>query len=542
MATTVRRTSITLPAAPAGSGSPLPELPVSAAAYRGTVPDRGGADPEASRALRPVPTRFDAVELDNGLLRATVLPAAGGRLHSLVHLPTGRELLHPAAGLAWRPADTPLHAARVPAPDGGAMLRLWEWDTVSGLPFQLDLWLPEDGAALLVGVRIRNPRHHTLPLAWSTSLCVPGGPGTRVVGPAAPAARPDARRCEVPGGTRPWLAVAGCRGDAEAGGLALLCTDPPDARRILTWPAAPGPDGRLELRVALARGGRPEPFPLDGGAELSWLEAYVPLEAGLLGMGLTDDGASEAGPRARAAVAGVLDEVLPPARAEAARRAWLRLADEAPVEPLATGSGWGVLEALCGGFHLPGTPFDASVLAEPQRPWAELVRTGRFPEGAAGAPPGPSLVAPHWRDLLETAPPGPLTEYHLGVAQWHAGDRAQAVRSWERSLRDAETGWVLRALAVGDIEFGHSHRAADRYLAAVRRASEALLPALAREAVPALLAVGRDGDVAGIVAELPPGAREEAELSIARYAAERQEAAAQPIGESAPRPALAPQQ
>ncbi|MER5600965.1 DUF5107 domain-containing protein, partial [Streptomyces sp. NPDC002265] len=89
-----------------------------------------------------------------------------------------------------------------------------------------------------------------------------------------------------------------------------------------------------------------------------------------------------------------------------------------------------------------------------------------------------------------------------GVAQWHAGDRAQAVRSWERALELAPSLWPsLRCLAVADQESGNHERAADRYAEAFddlcreRRDSgeswTAAMAALGREAVGALLAVRR---------------------------------------------------
>ncbi|MYT22887.1 DUF5107 domain-containing protein, partial [Streptomyces sp. SID7760] len=127
-------------------------------------------------------------------------------------------------------------------------------------------------------------------------------------------------------------------------------------------------------------------------------------------------------------------------------------------------------------------------------------RTGVFPAPRRVAPPGPSLVAPHWRDMLETAPADPLTEYHLGVAQWHAGDVAQAVRSWERGLKLAPSRWpLLRCLAVADALAGDMARAAQRYAEAFEDLTEesrggepwtAAESALGREAMTALLAAG----------------------------------------------------
>src|SRR5690606_22679109 len=44
--------------------------------------------------MEPVSTSFDTVVLENGYLRVTLLPAYGGRILSMLHKPTGRELLY----------------------------------------------------------------------------------------------------------------------------------------------------------------------------------------------------------------------------------------------------------------------------------------------------------------------------------------------------------------------------------------------------------------------------------------------------------------
>jgi tetratricopeptide (TPR) repeat protein len=174
---------------------------------------------------------------------------------------------------------------------------------------------------------------------------------------------------------------------------------------------------------------------------------------------------------------------------------------------------------LRGGHKLPGTPFDEATLGEEQEPWRELLKTGVFPAPRKVTPPGPSLVAPHWRDMLETAPAEPLTEYHLGVAQWHAGDLAQAVRSWERGLGLAPSRWpLLRCLAVADQEGGNAERAADHYAEAFddlcqeRRDDGEIwtsaTAALGREAIDALLAVHRTADARAVWDRLRPAVQQ----------------------------------
>ncbi|MFJ6695031.1 DUF5107 domain-containing protein [Streptomyces sp. NPDC091272] len=589
MATTVRRAALTLPAAPLGPENPLPGLrPLGRVpgpqdrARQGLPRDtagRTGYGPLRThlpvRALdgfgrERAETEIDTVVIENDRLRVTVLPGLGGRIHSLHHKPTGRELVYRnpvlqpvdlglggawfSGGIEWNTGATgraalsfaPLHAAVVPAPDGGEMLRLWEWERLRDLPFQLDLWLPADSDFLYVGVRVRNPHERTVPVHWWSHTTVEENEGTRILAPAdaawcsgdgKPPARVPVPRSEgadrtypargelsahysydVPEQERKWIAAL----DATGAGLVQTSTDllggrklflwgsGADGRRRQEWLTEPGTPGHAEIQAGLARI-QQEHVPLEPEAEFSWLEAYGPLTADARAVHGDDWGA------ARAVAERALEEALPRAAVDAAYTAWRAHADLEPGETLATGSGWGALEVLRGGFKLPGTPFPESTLTEQQEPWLELFRGGSLPTPRKVVPPGPSLVAPHWRDMLETAPAEPLTEYHLGVAQWHAGDLAQAVRSWERGLQLAPSRWpLLRCLAFADREAGQRERAADLYAEAFadlceeRREGEqwtAASAALGREAIEALLAAGRPAQARTVWEGLRPATR-----------------------------------
>ncbi|MFD0359706.1 DUF5107 domain-containing protein, partial [Streptomyces sp. NPDC127110] len=596
MATTVRRAQLILPAASLGPDNPLPALRAPDGVHELDERSRQGLPRDMARqigyeplrSLLPVRIRdgygrrraereFEAVVIENGRLRVTVLPGLGGRIYSIVHVASGRELLYrnpvfqPAdfalngawfsGGIEWNVGATghtvlscsPLHAALVAAPDGGVMVRLWEWERLRDLPFQVDLWLPADSEYLYVGVRVRNPHERPAPVYWWSNTAVPEGSGTRVLAPAEEAwhfgYERTLRRIPVPewegadrtyplgsfhpadffyeveGGAveRPWIAAL----DAEGNGLVQASTGLLRGRKLFTWGAGPGgrrwqewltepgTGGYAEIQAGLART-QLEHVRLDAGAEFSWLEAYGPLSAEPSAVHGADWAA------ARGAAAAALDAALPPGTLDAAYKAWRGHADTEPGERLADGSGWGALEVLCGGFELPGTPFPESTLGEEQEPWLELWRTGVLPGPAEDAPPGPGLVAAHWRDMLETAPADPLTEYHLGVAQWHAGDVAQAVRSWERGLAQAPSRWpLLRCLAAADALAGNTERAADRYAAAFEALAgegrdgaswAAAEAALGREAMTALLAAGRPAAARAVWARLRPWRREERRL------------------------------
>ncbi|MFD5586747.1 DUF5107 domain-containing protein [Streptomyces sp. NPDC058733] len=593
--TTIRHEVLTLPAADLGPDNPLPALRPLDETHRIDDRDKAGLPRDMARqigyapltGLLPVrvrdgydrdrvPRLLDALVLENDRLRATVLPGLGGRIVSLLHKPTGRELLYrnpvvqPAnfalngawysGGIEWNIGATghttlscaPLHAARVPGPDGTDMLRLWEWERLRDLPFQVDLWLPDGSDFLYVGVRVRNPHERPTPTYWWSNIAVPED--CRVLVPAREAYHFGYERrlrrvpvpahdgvdrtyplnspyaadyfYEVPERRRRWIAAL----DGDGHGLVQTSTDAlrgrklfvwghlPGGRRWQQWLTEPGTGGYCEIQAGLART-QLEHVELAPESELSWLEAYGPLDTDPEGEWTTVVDRAEAR----------LTAVLPAADVDAAYAAWLPHADTEPAETLATGSGWGALEVLRGGFKLPGTPFEETTLGEEQHPWLTLLRTGVLPAPHPDRPPGESLVAPPWRDMLETAPADPHTEYHLGIAQWHAGDRAQAVRSWERALPLAPSSWpLLRCLAVADREGGHTERAAERYADAfddLCRARgdggpewTAATAALGREAIETLLAAGRTGAARAVWERLAPATRQRGRFRLLQAA------------------------
>ncbi|MFF5970986.1 DUF5107 domain-containing protein [Streptomyces sp. NPDC012769] len=593
--TTVRRAVLTLPAAPLGPDNPLPALHLLGGARIPAVDEHDRAELPRDMArqlghapLRTVlparvrdgygrertPTELDAIVIENDRLRVTVLPGLGGRVHSLFHKGTGRELLYsnpvfqPAAfalngawfsgGIEWNTGArghgtlscAPLHAAVVPAPDGGRMLRLWEWERLRDLPFQVDLWLPDGAEHLRVGVRIRNPHERPVPCSWWSNTAVPED--RRILAPADSAwhfayahTGHALRRVPVPRTAdgvdrtyplesthsadyfyaladrqRRWIAAL----DADGSGLAQTSTDRLLGRKLFLWGTGrggrrwqewltePGTPGYAEIQAGLARTQLEHPT-LEAGEEVSWLEVYAPLTADQTAVHGTDWAA------ARAGVEDALERAVPRAEVDTAYERWRAAADTAPGPLLATGSGWGALEVLRAGYELPGTPFDPSLIGEDQRPWVTLLRTGALPDPdlgpdsdpERGAAPWSTPVSAPWRDMLETAPADPVTEYHLGIAQWAAGDLAQAVRSWERGLKNAAERWpLLYCLAVADREGGHPERAAERYEEAFdgqEGGDPIVTAALGRETVAALLRTGRPDRARAVLSRLPEAVR-----------------------------------
>jgi hypothetical protein len=509
------------------------------------------------------PRALPVLVLENEHLRATVLPGFGGRLYSLLHKGSGRELLYRnpvwqpanlalrnawfAGGVEWNLGSTghttltcePLHAARVTGPDGAPMLRLWEWERTRDLVQQVDMWLPEDSPLLYVGVRVRNPNPVEVPAYWWSNVAVPQSPGTRVVVPADRAwhygygrrlelvdvplydgvdlTYPMRHRAssdfffDLPAGQRPWITAL----DESGAGLLQASTARLRGRKLFVWGEArggrrwqewlaggAGGDGYTEIQAGLAPT-QMEHLRLPARTEWDWLEAYGLLE-------VPADAAHDADwAGARDAVGAAVERLLPGRALDERHAAWRRVADDEPGDRLAAGSGWGALElrrAARTDEHpdLRGTPFDDRTLTTRQDPWLALL-DGALPPVDPGSPPDGTPVGPGWSELLEAAGDDWLSAYHRGVARWCRGDAAGAVTAWRQSVADTPTLWALRNLAVAACADDRAADAAARYREAIALAPD--LSALAVEALEALLALDLTEDAAAVLAELPEAVR-----------------------------------
>jgi hypothetical protein len=515
------------------------------------------------------PKGFRVAVLENETLRATFLLELGGRLWSLVHKPSGRELLYvnpvfqPAnlalrnawfsGGVEWNIGTighspftcAPLFAARVEGPDGTPVLRLYEYERFRGVPFQIDAYLPDGSPVLLVRVRITNPHDHQIPMYWWSNIAVPETSDTRVVVPADSAYRfgykgsglmripvPQFEGSDytysinidhsadyffhVPDGHRPWLTAL----DGEGKGLVQTSTPRLKGRKLFLWGTGRGgrkwqrflsPAGGdyIEIQAGLART-QMEHLPMPAGAEWSWLEAYGLLEADREAVHGDDWG------QARQAAESALDRLISRADLTAEFEHGAGFADRPPMEMLQRGSGWGALErrrleaADEPPFCSEGLVFDDDSLGEAQAPWLGLLRDGVMLAADPNAAPGGYLVQDEWRVLLEAALHAGrgsnwLAWHHLGVMRHRTGDREGARRAWELSLVQAKTPWAMRNLAVLASEDRQFQDAAQLYVAAWRM-QPTLMP-LAVECARALIDAGRPEEWLALLGELAESLR-----------------------------------
>jgi Domain of unknown function (DUF5107) len=503
------------------------------------------------RAPRELPT----VVLDNGILTATFLPGYGGRLWSLVHRPTGRELLHRnpilqpanlairdawlAGGVEWNLGATghwpltcePLHAARVTAPDGTPVLRMFEFERLRRLVLRIDAWLPEGSPVLFVHVRVHNPAEHETPVYWWSNIAVPQTPTVRVLGPADQAFHFDYARdlrlvpfpqhagldqsypgrvgragdcfLDIPDGERHWIAAL----DETGTGLVQASTETLRGRKVFCWGTAAGgrhwqewlsgPDAAyLEIQAGLART-QLEHVPMPAGQTWSWTEAYGMLSA---------DPEAVHGPweHARRAAGAALDALIAPEALRAAGAAAEGFGT--PDEVLFRGSGWGALEIEAGSLTAtPQLPFGST--GPVQAPWSRLLSEGRL---AICDPPAAPIVGPRWRDLVAASAGDWHSLYQLGLMCLADGDTQAARDAFTRSTGEQPTPWALRALA-----FLATDPADAAQLMTRAHQLRPDLRALAAEALDALLDAGQGAQALDLIRALNTADRAHGRIRLA---------------------------
>lgn len=486
---TLKITTRTLELAELGADSPLPSVQplleppytvgagipeeISAGVRWGKVSNIYPYPMQESYSRETRATELTAVVLENEHLKATFLPQLGGRLWELTDKATGKELLHTQekiqfANLALRNAwfaggieynigtrghspttCVPLHTAIVRTPEGQEILRMWEFDRLREVVFQIDAWLPADSNVVLVAVRIRNPNDKTVPMYWWSNAAVPQSPDTRVIAPATHAyatdydgsmTRVDTTNFHGADATWPvrnsqaadfffdiapeerrWEVAA----DADGDGLALISSAQLRGRKLFVWGEGAGghrwqewlspsdsgePRRYAEIQAGLAQT-QFEHVPMPAGASWQWVEAYgnAALDPALA----AGDWGAAVAHGAQRVEALVSERSIANALSDAGR--W---ADLPPSEMVVAGNGWGALERVrrhhstTDWIDEAGTPFGVETLTADQAPWLELLNANEgivekpFEASSGEAPSQPFAGAESfvrgldWEDLL----------------------------------------------------------------------------------------------------------------------------------------------
>lgn len=154
------------------------------------------------------PTDYETVVLENDYLKATFVPAFGGKLWSLYDKTAGRELLFQnsvvrpcnlavrnawlSGGIEWNSCfkgHSPftcslIHTAKTYLSDGTPVLRFYYFERIRLAIVQMDCFLPSDSKLLYVRTRITNPNDEVIPMYWWSNVGAVQKQGDRVIMPA----------------------------------------------------------------------------------------------------------------------------------------------------------------------------------------------------------------------------------------------------------------------------------------------------------------------------------------------------------------------
>jgi len=534
--------TLTMPAADLGPENPLPHLASSRTAKKVDYPPGFTDDILENLAYgslssflpytfqdgfnRQLKSRdFQVAILENEILRATFLLEFGGRLWSLVHKLSGRELLEVnpvfqlanlairnawfSGGVEWNIGTlghspftcSPLFACRIEGSNGMPILRMYEWERFRNTPFQIDAYLPEGSPVLFIHTRIINPNDTDVPIYWWSNIAVPETPHTRVLVPAEAAyclgCRPDyLERVPVPENNGvdftysmnmiqaadfffdlqdnqyPWIAAL----DESGQGLVQISTKEMIGRKLWVWGTGSGgrnwqrflsPPGKgyIEIQSGLTKT-QLEHKRLPQRTSISWLEAYGYLEANPRIIHGVDwiHAYQHVDSQLRKVIS---EEDL--AREHDRSKEFL---DSQPLEFFQKGSGWGALESRRQAFHSEnpwssnGLIFGEETLTEDQEPWLSLLETGTFPSMDENTSICTFSTGENWGDLIEQALGAKSSDnwyawYQAGVVRHHAGDSDGARKAWRRSLLCSWSPWATRNLGILTWQAGQTDIAAD---------------------------------------------------------------------------------
>lgn len=163
--------------------------------------------------------------LENDFIRAVFLPGLGGRLWELTDKSTNSNLLYTndvircsnlatrnawfSGGVEWNVAvighspftTEPLFTAELTDDEGNPVLRMYEYERIRGVEYQMDFWLGESDTYLNCRMRIVNSGKEVVPMYWWSNMAVPEYEGGRIVVPAEKAYTSDkngVRKVDIP--------------------------------------------------------------------------------------------------------------------------------------------------------------------------------------------------------------------------------------------------------------------------------------------------------------------------------------------------------
>lgn len=448
---------------------------------------------------RPVKTAV----LENQYLKAVFLTEYGGRLWSLWDKEADRNLLYTndvirfsnlavcnawfSGGVEWNigiighsPFTTaPLYVVELKDEQGNPVLRMYEYERVRQVTYQMDFWLEEESRFLNCRMRIANDTDQVVPMYWWSNIAVPEYEGGRVVVPTDRSyAQKDGSHgkktliyktdipyvdnidvtdyktipdsgdyfFDIPDGTPRYIANL----DKDGYGLLQMSTDRQRGRKLFTWGNAETSDrwqefltekaGRyIEIQAGLAKT-QYGCIPMPPHRVWEWIEQYgaVKLPENLMKAEHKDRYETLTKQLLSEDVFEKMERKLKQTKAMAKTKGRL----------IQTGSGYGALvkRGACT-EHL-----EFVITEDGLKEWKKFLETGVLYEPSAMERPAAFFCDEESVTLLKKTIHDQNREnwyahYLLGVCLYEQEEFAEARAQWEKSLELCENPWALHGLA-----------------------------------------------------------------------------------------------
>lgn len=575
--TTLNFTDITMPAQRLGDESSLPptaQMSNTAWVPKTNLDEDDGLYCGYGTVLSPFPyrmqdmyerelydTSFKAAVLENEYLRATFMPAYGGKLWSLIDKTTGQELfmsnqvVRPcnlairnawtSGGVEWNcgflghhpHTCSPIHTAQTALEDGTPVLRMYEYERVRRVVYQMDFFLPDGSKLLYARMRIVNDRPYVTPIYWWSNIAVPEKKGARVIAPVtetfthidgavAKAPVPFYLNTDItypvnqghsidffwkiPDSKRKYI----CQLDESGYGLIQTSTARLKGRKLFVWGQGPGGDRWQQYLTADTSGGRYaeiqaglahtqyESLPMPPKSAWEWLEGYGVMQA---------DAAIVHGDweSSKAEVEARLNVIATAEAMEDMLSATHKMAVSPAAETIIYGSGYGALEnyrRVKSGEAIMCPHLNFGATYPEQEQWKTLLETGSFGKVCPDAVPPSWMLDDEWFAAMEKAVLV-CDEYNwyawlqYGMTLLARSRPAEAKIALDRSYLLTPSAWALYGLACLAHMGNQNEKAANLTLqAAMMKLDDA---SLAKEAVRMLSSVGKYAQTAAFIESLP---------------------------------------
>lgn len=443
------------------------------------------------------------VTLENEYLKAVFLPEFGGRLWRLYDKERGRELLYTndvirfsnlavrnawfSGGVEWNigvighsPFTTaPLFVSVLEDENGTPVLRMYEYERIRGVVWQMDFWLGENDRFLNARMRIVNETDEVIPMYWWSNIAVPEHENGRIIVPAQKAFTyrdggvykvevpmvdgvdishyqniPSSVDYffEIPQNSPKYIAHV----DENGCGLLQMSTGRQQARKLFSWGHKQGADrwqgyltenaGRyVEIQAGLSKT-QYGCLPMAPHTAWEWLERYGSVELEREEKGLSFEVLRE---KLTGRIAGMREFT----EMEAVLSATKRLA-KAESSVVLQGNGFGALknaERKWAGLPALSTHLDFGAVPAAQKGWIEFLESGIFMEADADCAPecflNDELFFERLKATAEQNEDNWYAHYQFGLFWFQRENYEEAQREFERSNLCRENAWAWHGAA-----------------------------------------------------------------------------------------------